>query len=367
MGLDFLWFLVRIKAMRVLIVEDELIIAEYIKGVLEDEGHEVLSVARNYSEALDSFQKNNPNIVLLDINLGEEKNGFHVAKKIQESSNTAIVLVSGNTTKEFIDEAKALNPNGFLSKPVKGIDLVLAVELAYNSFVKNSQMNNEIASLVSSSQQNEQSYLLRSFIHDMMNPISSLKHQVSRAPSLNEEDRDGLKNKVNLVIDILKSFREIVKKQDSRAQKISIPNLCKKIDLINRYQCLSQEIELIISPLDEEVYGIESELLRVFSNLINNSVEAIELSKAKDAWIEIAFIKVEDQIKAMVTDSGEGIQEDYREKLFTESFSTKGMTDHSGAGLGLYSARESLRRYRHEISYNENSKNTQFVIEFYER
>ncbi len=350
--------------MKILIVEDELIIAEYMKGILEDVGHEVLPPVRNYIDAIDSFNKNNPNLVLLDIRLADEDSGFKVAQKIKEGSNTAIVLVSGNTSKEFVEEAKELNPNGFLSKPVKPIDLLLAVELAYNSFVKNAKMTNDIANLASQSLLGEQTFLLKSFIHDMMNPVSSIQYELKKNESLKEDEKASLVDRFSLILDLLKSFRTVIKESNPKAETLSVASICKKVDLINRYRCISNSIDLMITPIDGFIEGSESSLIRIFSNLINNSIDALSCIDDDDKWIEVVFTKVGNKTRAVVTDSGNGIASDIAKNLFTESFSTKEEGDRAGMGLGLYSAKEALTSYGHDIHYNSKATNTQFIIDF---
>ncbi len=66
----------------------------------------------------------------------------------------------------------------------------------------------------------------------------------------------------------------------------------------------------------------------------------------------------------MITDSGNGIAKDVVDKLFQESFSTKKVSERAGSGIGLFSARETLKQNGHEIHYNQKAGNTQFVIDF---
>jgi len=350
---------------KILIVEDELVIANFMKEILDRADYNVLTPVRNYEEAISSFHKYSPDLILLDINLSNNISGFKIAEKIKESTNTAIILVSANSSPEFISQAKELNPNGFLSKPVKPVDLLMAVELAYNSFVKNSEMNNEIMSLASKSLISEQAVMLKSFIHDMINPMTSLKHEVSTSKSLEVNEKAKLKEKVDIVIELLKSFRVAVKESKGKAGPIRIPSLCKKIDLINRYHCLSHDIDLMITPLEENIYGSESDLVRIFSNLINNSIDAIKDNGDDDKWIDITFTKIGEKIKVLITDSGHGVLESHREHLFKSKYTTKSESLNCGSGLGLYSAKEVLERFRHTIHYNSRSENTQFVIDFF--
>lgn len=353
--------------MKILIVEDELVIAGHMKEILEKEGHHVLPIVRNYSDAMNSFKQDNPNLVLLDLHLAENASGFKVAEKIKEGANTAIVIVASNTSKEFLNKAKELNPNGFLSKPVKPMDLILAVELGHNSFLKNAELGDDISQMSSLSLISEQSMILRSFIHDTMNPMTSIRYQLQRSKTLADAEKETIIERFDIVVDLLKSFRSLVKGRGEKPELIKIPTICKKIDLINQYRCMTNGIELLISPLDDEIMGTEGCLVRIFSNLINNSIDALKDTEIKEKWIEIVFTKVGDSIRAVVTDSGKGIAPEIEKSLFTKDFLNSNNDRSNGMGLGLYSAKESLNNFKHNIHYNSNSENTQFIITFNSR
>lgn len=69
---------------KLLIVEDEALIAENIRFMVEDLGFEVVDICHNYENAFNSLIKNSFDIALLDINLGGEKTGFDVAIQINK-------------------------------------------------------------------------------------------------------------------------------------------------------------------------------------------------------------------------------------------------------------------------------------------
>ncbi len=344
--------------MKILIVEDELIIAQYMKDILEEAGHEVLEPCVNYTKAVFSYILNKPDLILLDINLEGNENGFYVANKIRKQSNVAIIFVSGNTSKEFIQKAKDFSPNGFLCKPVNPIDLKLSVEIGYNSFKTESRIRSEIIDLVKETERKDTEFLLGSFIHDIMQPVVSLQHQIIKIPNLDPNTHLNLDARVEVVIDLLISFRKMVT-GDPEPTDISIEDLAKKINLVNSYNCLSNGVHLNINTVDFKIHAFESDMIRIFSNFIHNSVYAVK--GTSDPWIKIDFQLEMGRVKCLITDSGLGIPEDIADKIFNKEFTTKG---HEGTGMGLFGARETLAAAGFEMELNRSHTNTQFIIYF---
>lgn len=72
---------------RILIVEDEVLIALEIKKFLEKSDYEIVNIAMDYDEALSSVDRNTPQIILMDINLGKNsKNGIEAIKEIHKKN-----------------------------------------------------------------------------------------------------------------------------------------------------------------------------------------------------------------------------------------------------------------------------------------
>jgi two-component system, LytTR family, response regulator LytT len=119
---------------RILIVEDELIIAETIKEMVEELGHEVLGIAPNVKEALDLLHQESFDLALLDINLNDpEGNGFEVAQILQSQYKIPFVFITAYSDAKFLEIAKSLNPKGYVLKPLNKDRLFVALELAIDN------------------------------------------------------------------------------------------------------------------------------------------------------------------------------------------------------------------------------------------
>ena len=120
------------QATKILIVEDEMIIAANISLQLTSLGYEITAIIPRGEEALVHIKKNRPDIVLLDIRLKGEIDGIETAQIMQKSFNIPIIYLTANADDSHFNRAKTTNPYAFISKPFKKLDLQRAIELTIN-------------------------------------------------------------------------------------------------------------------------------------------------------------------------------------------------------------------------------------------
>lgn len=121
---------------KVLIVEDELIIAEDMRMMLEDSGYEVGGVTGDPEEAKRLILATRPDIILLDITLGIQQLGLELAAYIVENHHTPFIFCTSHGDKSTIQSAAALHPYGYLIKPFEQADLYSSIELALVNYAK---------------------------------------------------------------------------------------------------------------------------------------------------------------------------------------------------------------------------------------
>ena len=108
---------------KILIVEDETIVALEIKKVLENLGFEITDTATDYNSALTSVEENKPDIILMDIDLRDSLDGIEVAKKINETHNIPIIYTTAYSDEKTLTRAIETNPVSYLIKPFKREEL----------------------------------------------------------------------------------------------------------------------------------------------------------------------------------------------------------------------------------------------------
>ncbi|WP_258239041.1 response regulator [Arcobacter sp. F155] len=108
---------------KVLIVEDETIVALEIKKVLEKLDFIVTDMATGYDSALESVKRTKPDIILMDIDLRDDKDGIDVAIQIQKNNNIPIIYTTAYSDEKTLNRAIETNPVTYLIKPFKREEL----------------------------------------------------------------------------------------------------------------------------------------------------------------------------------------------------------------------------------------------------
>lgn len=117
-------------SLKIMIVEDEPMIAEELQLIVQNENWKVVGKAYDYNKALDLLTLRNPDIVLLDIQLGRFGSGIDLAKIINEKFRIPIIFITSFTDARTMDMVKPLRPVGYIVKPFKRKDVVVNIQLA---------------------------------------------------------------------------------------------------------------------------------------------------------------------------------------------------------------------------------------------
>jgi len=125
----------------ILIVEDELMAAIYLKKILSKLGYSLVSMASNRAEALALTQKCSPDLILMDINLNEKEDGCDLALHIKNIHQTKIIFLTAHSDPDTIEKASRCKPSGYILKPynIEQIKVVLTLETSLQTEDKNQQ------------------------------------------------------------------------------------------------------------------------------------------------------------------------------------------------------------------------------------
>jgi len=104
---------------KVLVVEDEVIVARYLCMELEIKGFDVCGFVVSGEEAVEMAKEKNPQLILMDINLAGEIDGILAAEKIWEYNKIPIIFMTGYPLQEIKPRGKNLKPARHLNKPVE--------------------------------------------------------------------------------------------------------------------------------------------------------------------------------------------------------------------------------------------------------
>lgn len=121
------------ERIKVLIVEDKVVVAEGIAAALEKHGLHVTGKCRSGEEALAAFEEHKPDLVLMDIELEGALDGIAVAAKIMKRSPVPIIYLSDYADSRTVTRAKKTFPANYLSKPFQEAELIRAIDIAFTN------------------------------------------------------------------------------------------------------------------------------------------------------------------------------------------------------------------------------------------
>ncbi len=139
------------KSIKILVVEDQPSVSEYIQTELENAGYISVVTENCCDHVVSTFQATRPDVVLMDIYLGGKVDGIQFSKQIKEIHDVPVIYISAHSDTRTVEKAIGTSPDGYLVKPFDRHDLYTAIETAryksniYRELVKkNQQLEAEI-------------------------------------------------------------------------------------------------------------------------------------------------------------------------------------------------------------------------------
>lgn len=115
---------------KVLIVEDESLVADDLSGYMKECGFKVTGTALSSEECFELIHADEPDIILMDINIQGKLDGIEIARILNQTRKIPFIFLTANTDAITVNRALPLNPDAFICKPFNKNDLKIAIELA---------------------------------------------------------------------------------------------------------------------------------------------------------------------------------------------------------------------------------------------
>ena len=132
--------------LKVLIAEDEPVVAQGLRVQLEGLGHHVVGIAYDGRDAVAKAESLGPSFIVLDIKM-PRLDGLEAARQIMAQRPAPIILVTAHSDPELIEQAQTVGVMGYLIKPVDGKDLAPAIALATSRFEDLMALRKDVQSL----------------------------------------------------------------------------------------------------------------------------------------------------------------------------------------------------------------------------
>lgn len=116
---------------KVLIIDDEMVIARDLQRILRGMGLKRIEIANSSKEAFEISASFKPHLMLCDINMEEKKeDGISIAKKIADTIKTHTIFITAHAEQKYLERAGELDPLGYLLKPFKEEQVAASIKIA---------------------------------------------------------------------------------------------------------------------------------------------------------------------------------------------------------------------------------------------
>lgn len=129
---------------RVVILEDEQIIAMHLSELLTENGYEVVGEFDTGEELLEKIEGIKPDILFVDVMLAGQKTGIDVVKELPNKENTCVIYLTSNSNSSIIEEAKNTLPVAFLKKPFNAAQLKVTLDVSYHTFLEQRKISKKL-------------------------------------------------------------------------------------------------------------------------------------------------------------------------------------------------------------------------------
>lgn len=145
-------------SLTILVLEDEMIVAENIAAIIENIGDFSVQITNNLEEAIQIVSEQNVSLIVSDINLTDKLNGIEIVKCLQQKYWIPVIYLTAYSNEDYIDSALETEPVSYLIKPFTTRQLEVAVNIAMKvidvrstspNYIKPSDREIEILTLLS--------------------------------------------------------------------------------------------------------------------------------------------------------------------------------------------------------------------------
>jgi signal transduction histidine kinase len=362
---------------RILIVEDESIIAMTMRNILQDLGYTVVDAVASGKEALQAVQRQEIDLILMDIHIDGDMDGIETAREIYLQQDIPIVFLTSYADDRTIARAENTRSYGYILKPFKERELKATIQIALSNHKQEMSIQASLERLRAKNL--EESQFIAAIAHEFRTPLTSISlaaevlQDFGDRLSLEKKQRrfDGIHQaieRMNQLLDEALLLSQLNSEPiHAYLQLIDLEVFGRK--LIDEFQLYAgehhtlsynyaQELQDNASKASEVI--LNEKLLRpVLSNLLTN---AIKYSPAGGS-IHLRIVHEPQQIEFRVCDQGIGIPPEFQEIVFQRFVRAHNVGKIKGTGLGLSIAKHLVELQCGTISISSlPSETTTFIV-----
>ena len=364
---------------KILIVEDESIVAFDLKRMLLSLNYDVLDIVSSGEKAIKKAISEKPDLIVMDVMLNGPITGVEAAARIKGIVNTPIIYLTAYADTETLKSAKVTEPYGYILKPFEEKVLLSTIEMAiYKSKMEEKLIASEkkyrllAKELEDLNEKKDQFYRVISF--NLRDPLDSvigfseiLKNEYKE---LSAEDIELYISSLNvasrqihsLLNNLIQFSRIQIKDIDFNPENINLHSIVEENTHVLKSMSDKKSIK-IVNYVNKEVF-VYADHVMLNSIFINILINAIKYSHV-NGMIEVSANRENGSIKISIEDKGIGMDKESLEKVFVLDVKkvTPGTNNEMGTGLGLLLTKEFVEKNEGKIEVkSEINKGTSIIF-----
>ncbi len=357
---------------RVLIVEDESIIALDIQTSLQNAGYQVVSIATTAEEALTNTASFQPDLVLMDIRLHGEMDGVETAEQIRQTWQLPVIFLTAHADENTLSRAKQTQPFGYILKPFEDRELITMIEIALSRHKAESLIQ---TALTKEKEINElKSRFVSVVSHEFRNPLNTILFSTELlqryGTQITEEKREtyldriqsSIKRMNELLSDVLTVGETEAGKLQFSPHPLDVIRFCKElVDELHLSGTQKSSIAFSFCRVGEpdSLPWLDERLLRhILTNLLSN---AVKYSFGEPIGFKL---NLSDRTAVFrIQDHGIGIPKVDQANLFQSFHRASNVKAIPGTGLGLSIVKQCVDLHGGTITVeSEENQGTLFTV-----
>lgn len=340
---------------KILVIDDDLSITHAIRRelTLQSDSYEIMT-SKNGWDGLELYYSQNPILILLDLKM-PVMDGLEFLQSINLSASDicSVIMLTGHDDDESISRSFSMGASAYLRKPFNACELgglvrnSIALKLMQHRLVKEIELKEQAQHELSE----ERDRFLSILMHNLKNPMFPIVSYINKIIDGRLKSEEERRNKLHIIRESSEEIMRVIEEtsvalRDKRTVDIFDPTTVSLRDLlVFTLRALSvsndeHSLTVTLNGQDEKnwdaIHDITLEadhrqIKTLFENLISN---ALKYARSR---IEIELYKRQDSVTFSISDDGQGIPDEYKDRIFQEYYQVPGSKQ--GTGLGLYSVR----------------------------
>ncbi|MGK7903367.1 MAG: ATP-binding protein [Hormoscilla sp.] len=359
------------SAAKIMIVEDELLIAKGLSRKLKKLDYTVVDIVSSGEAALESAAVNQPDLILMDIAIKGDWDGIETAAKIHESYDIPVIYVTAYADDRTLERAEDTGSYGYILKPYKERELHATIKIALSKHKKDAVMRQSLAAAEAVSE--EKARYLSIASHDLRSPLVAIQMSAEMLKKSGHKWPEERKQKhlhriqasVNNMNNLLEEVLTLCRAESGKLIFDPVPmdaiGFCR--DLLEQFQPPEGDGHILTfthkSECPPQIYLDEQLLRHILANLLSNAIKYSP--QGGNVSLDIECEK--EHISFQIQDEGIGMPAEYQTKLFQRFERAGNVGSIKGTGLGLSIVKQAVELHGGEITVeSEEGRGTKFTV-----